>query len=166
MVRGAGSEPTSWSFYDELGRFRTTPLEAAVGSGLQLVALGFRLEPSKKQAKILNDARKSLHGCRVKPAVARRRPRGSATSSERPCPRLSATPLVKTSPTGSARWPRNGPPTGLRRPPSSPSGRRSPRRCTMRHPRCASSTGTCLLKSVFRPTSRRSGPTTSSRSDT
>lgn len=52
------------SFYDELGRFRTTPLKAAVGSGLQLVALGFRLEPSKKQAKILNDARKSLHGCR------------------------------------------------------------------------------------------------------
>lgn len=154
------------SFYDELGRFRTTPLEAAVGSGLQLVALGFRLNPARNRPRSSTTRARACTAAGVKPAVARRRPRGSATSSERPCPRLSATPLVKTSPTGSARWPRNGPPTGLRRPPSSPSGRRSPRRCTMRHPRCASSTGTCLLKSVFRPTSRRSGPTTSSRSDT
>lgn len=54
------------SFYDELVSFRTTALEAAVGSGLQLVALGFRLQPDNDQAEILNKTRESLHACRGK----------------------------------------------------------------------------------------------------
>jgi hypothetical protein len=48
----------------ELGSYRTTALEAAVGTGLQLVGLGFRLEPGNDQAAILNRARGSLHEAR------------------------------------------------------------------------------------------------------
>ena len=48
----------------ELGSYRTTALEAAVGIGLQLIALGFRLEPGNDQAAILNRARAGLHDSR------------------------------------------------------------------------------------------------------
>jgi patatin-related protein len=48
----------------ELAGYRTTALEAAVGVGLQLIGLGFRLEPGNDQAAILNEARKNLHDCR------------------------------------------------------------------------------------------------------
>ncbi|HEX7538589.1 MAG TPA: patatin-like protein [Dermatophilaceae bacterium] len=48
----------------ELGGYRTTALEAAVGTGLQLIGLGFRLEPSNEQATILNRARKAIHSSR------------------------------------------------------------------------------------------------------
>jgi len=69
--RAPGSEPAEadvvgQGFFGELCGFRTTVLEAAVGIGLQLVALGFRLEPNPKNAKALNDARQSLHDCRDK----------------------------------------------------------------------------------------------------
>ena len=67
--RAPGSEPAEadvveHGFFGELCGFRTTVLEAAVGIGLQLVALGFRLEPNLKNAKALNDARQTLHDCR------------------------------------------------------------------------------------------------------
>jgi patatin-related protein len=61
---GENGENAGGFDYDELGRFRTSALEAAVGTGLQLVGMGFRLDPSKEQAAVLNKARQSLHTSR------------------------------------------------------------------------------------------------------
>ena len=61
---GAPADALEHRFFDELCSFRTTALEAAVGIGLQVVAVAFRLEPKEEQARILNDVRKSLHDCR------------------------------------------------------------------------------------------------------
>jgi patatin-related protein len=61
---GDGAEKRAGFDFDELGRFRTSALEAAVSAGLQLVGTGFRLDPGKGQANALNEARRSLHRAR------------------------------------------------------------------------------------------------------
>jgi uncharacterized protein DUF3376/patatin-like phospholipase len=59
----AGPPPTSLAVADLVG-YRTTALDDAVATGLQLVNAGFRLRPDATRAKELNDARGQLHAAR------------------------------------------------------------------------------------------------------
>jgi len=59
----AGPPPASLAVADLVG-YRTTALDDAVATGLQLVNAGFRLRPDATRAKELNDARAQLHAAR------------------------------------------------------------------------------------------------------
>ncbi|MFT7869409.1 MULTISPECIES: DUF3376 domain-containing protein [Amycolatopsis] len=58
-----GPPPTSMTVADLVG-YRTSALDDAVATGLQLINAGFRLGPAPVQAKALNDARAMLHAAR------------------------------------------------------------------------------------------------------
>ncbi|MGW5724350.1 patatin-like protein [Amycolatopsis sp. NPDC003865] len=59
----AGPPPAGIAVADLVG-YRTTALDDAVATGLQLVNAGFRLQPDATRAKELNDARAELHAAR------------------------------------------------------------------------------------------------------
>ncbi|MER6796696.1 patatin-like protein, partial [Amycolatopsis mediterranei] len=59
----AGPPAASLQVEDLVG-YRTTALDDAVATGLQLINAGFRLRPDATRAKTLNDARAQLHAAR------------------------------------------------------------------------------------------------------
>ncbi len=59
----AGPPPAGLGVTDLVG-YRTTALDDAVATGLQLINAGFRLRPDDARAKELNDARAQLHAAR------------------------------------------------------------------------------------------------------
>ncbi|UOZ08214.1 patatin-like protein [Amycolatopsis sp. WQ 127309] len=56
--------PSTSMSVPELVGYRTSALDDAVATGLQLINAGFRLGPDPKEAKELNDARAGLHAAR------------------------------------------------------------------------------------------------------
>ncbi|MFC4081439.1 patatin-like protein [Amycolatopsis samaneae] len=73
---------------DELAGFRTTALDDAVGTGIQVINAGFRLGPSPEQAGQLNECRALLHrarraaarGVKLTPWVVEHEPPSAGTS--------------------------------------------------------------------------------------
>jgi predicted acylesterase/phospholipase RssA len=66
LSSGIPPEPPSTSMtVADLVAYRTSALDDAVATGLQLINAGFRLGPDPAQAKELNDARARLHAARL-----------------------------------------------------------------------------------------------------
>ena len=69
LSSGIPPEPPSTSMtVPDLVAYRTSALDDAVATGLQLINAGFRLGPDPTQAKELNNARAGLHAARKKSA--------------------------------------------------------------------------------------------------
>ncbi|SFW60790.1 patatin-like protein [Amycolatopsis australiensis] len=69
LSSGIPPEPPSTTMtVADLVAYRTSALDDAVATGLQLINAGFRLGPDATQAKELNDARAGLHAARRKSA--------------------------------------------------------------------------------------------------
>ncbi len=86
---GISAEPPATSMpVEKMIAYRTTALDDAVATGLQLINAGFKLGPDEAQAKTLNEARARLHTARK---TAARGKRLSQWVSEHEAPGASST---------------------------------------------------------------------------